>query len=52
MKSIALSDHPRGTSSFLTYTYLANIYSRISYLDLPLYGLLPNMSSYAITPRA
>ena len=49
---MASSLQPKGNSSFLTYTYLAKIYSLMSYLVLPLYGLLPNINSYVMTPKA
>ena len=50
MKSEALLLIP-GILSFI-YTYLARIYSLISYLFFPLYGRLPINNSYIITPRA
>jgi hypothetical protein len=45
MKSAASSDQFGGTSSARICTCFAKIWSRISFLFLPLYGLLPNMSS-------
>ena len=50
IKSIDLELNPLDVS--LICTCFAKICSRISYLFLPLYGLLPKSNSYAITPSA
>lgn len=44
MKSAALGDHLKGSSSNLISTCLDNICSRIYFLFLPTYGLRPIMN--------
>lgn len=45
MKSAASTDQLAGNSYLLICTYLDKIASLISFLDLPKYGLLPNINS-------
>lgn len=52
IKSAAYNDQLGGTYYALIWTCLLNIWSLISFLFLPLYGLLPSISSYAIIPTA
>lgn len=52
IKSAAYNDHPGGTYYARIWTCLLRIWSRIYFLLRPLYGLRPNINSYAMIPTA